>query len=146
MAALTLHPRSAQQMYTGTADHTLTAELVERVSMPVIASGDITDRATARGRAGRDRRGGGDGRPRRPGTAVGAARDGGRRCAEPEPAEVVAELVRFMREVVREMGEERAIGFLRKFYGWYLRGIDGAGAVRGELMQRRPWRTPSRCC
>ena len=27
-----------------------------------------------------------------------------------------------MREVVREMGEERATGFLRKFYGWYLRG------------------------
>src|SRR5262249_53826262 len=26
-AALTLHPRSAQQMYTGTADHALTAEL-----------------------------------------------------------------------------------------------------------------------
>ena len=28
VASLTLHPRSAQQMYTGTADHTLTAELV----------------------------------------------------------------------------------------------------------------------
>ena len=53
VAALTLHPRSAQQMYTGTADHTLTAELVERVSIPVIASGDITDRARARARAGR---------------------------------------------------------------------------------------------
>src|SRR5205807_5637673 len=30
-AALTLHPRSAAQMYTGVADHALTAELVERV-------------------------------------------------------------------------------------------------------------------
>src|SRR5919197_1734756 len=29
---LTLHPRSAKQMYTGIADHSLTAELVERVS------------------------------------------------------------------------------------------------------------------
>ena len=36
---------------------------------------------------------------------------------------MVAELVRFMREVVREMGEERSVGFLRKFYGWYLRGL-----------------------
>ena len=34
-----------------------------------------------------------------------------------------AELVRFMREVVREMGDERSVGFLRKFYGWYLRGL-----------------------
>src|SRR5581483_11046602 len=44
---LTLHPRSAKQMYTGTADHTLTAELVERVDVPVIASGDIVSRAKA---------------------------------------------------------------------------------------------------
>ena len=40
-ATLTLHPRSAQQMYTGTADHALTAELVELVDVPVIASGDV---------------------------------------------------------------------------------------------------------
>src|SRR6476660_852797 len=47
VASLTLHPRSAKQMYTGTADHTLTAELVERVGIPVIASGDVVDRASA---------------------------------------------------------------------------------------------------
>ena len=41
-AALTLHPRSAKQMYTGWADHALTAELVSLVDVPVIASGDIT--------------------------------------------------------------------------------------------------------
>src|SRR5439155_3938062 len=46
-ATLTLHPRSARQMYTGEADHSLTAELVERVDVPVIASGDITSRARA---------------------------------------------------------------------------------------------------
>src|SRR6266513_2116669 len=43
-ATLTLHPRSARQMYTGEADHSLTAELVERVDVPVIASGDVTSR------------------------------------------------------------------------------------------------------
>ena len=46
-SVLTLHPRSAQQMYTGTADHSLTAELVVLVDVPVIASGDITSRARA---------------------------------------------------------------------------------------------------
>src|SRR5919108_5955275 len=46
-ATLTLHPRSAKQMYTGHADHSLTAELVDRVDVPVIASGDITSRAKA---------------------------------------------------------------------------------------------------
>src|SRR5205814_9074659 len=46
-ACLTLHPRSAKQMYTGFAEHSLTAELVERVDVPVIASGDVTSRARA---------------------------------------------------------------------------------------------------
>ena len=46
-AALTLHPRSAKQMYTGTADHSLTTELVQLVDVPVIASGDVTSRARA---------------------------------------------------------------------------------------------------
>src|SRR5213595_2964326 len=44
---LTLHPRSARQMYMGEADHSLTAELVKLVSVPVIASGDITSRGRA---------------------------------------------------------------------------------------------------
>src|SRR3954451_8578570 len=44
-SSLTLHPRSAKQMYTGSADHSLTAELVSLVEVPVIASGDVTSRA-----------------------------------------------------------------------------------------------------
>src|SRR5436190_6938281 len=47
-ASLTLHPRSARQMYTGEADHALTAELVSLVDVPVIASGDVTSRGCAR--------------------------------------------------------------------------------------------------
>ena len=39
---------------------------------------------------------------------------------EPTREEVVAELVLFIRETVRELGERRASGFLKKFYGWYL--------------------------
>jgi tRNA-dihydrouridine synthase len=41
-------------------------------------------------------------------------------AAEPTREEVVAELLLFMRETVRELGERRATGFLKKFYGWYL--------------------------
>jgi tRNA-dihydrouridine synthase B len=134
VATLTLHPRSAQQMYTGTADHTLTAELVRRVSVPVIASGDIGDHAGAErvldetGAAavmvGRSAQG-------RPWTLRELSQGS---AQEPDRAEVVAELVRFMREVVREMGEERSVGFLRKFYGWYLRGLPGAKQIRGMLV------------
>jgi tRNA-dihydrouridine synthase B len=119
-ATLTLHPRSAEQMYTGTADHSLTAELVDLVDVPVIASGDITSRAQAQavlaitgaaavmvGRAAQ-------GNPWALSEIVGG--DNGR----PSREEVVAELVLFIRETVRELGEHRATGFLKKFYGWYL--------------------------
>src|SRR5207247_4202191 len=118
--SLTLHPRSARQMYTGEADHSLTAELVELVGVPVIASGDITSRARAQavlattGAAA---------------VMVGRAAQGNPwvlreilegDANEPSREEVVAELVLFMRETVRELGERRATGFLKKFYGWFL--------------------------
>jgi tRNA-dihydrouridine synthase B len=119
-ATLTLHPRSAQQMYTGTADHTLTAELVSLVDVPVIASGDITSRATAQlvlettGAAAVMVGRGAQGNP----WVLREIVDGDAR--EPTREEVVAELVLFIRETVRELGERRASGFLKKFYSWYL--------------------------
>jgi len=119
-ASLTLHPRSAKQMYTGEADHTLTAELVERVGVPVVASGDVTSRARAQavlattGAAAVMVGRGAQGNPWALREILGE--DG----AEPTREEVVAELVLFVRETVRELGERRASGFLKKFYGWYL--------------------------
>ena len=119
-ASLTLHPRSAQQMYTGWADHTLTAELVELVDVPVVASGDVTSRARAEavlastgaaavmvGRAAQ-------------GNPWAIAEISGENGHEPTREEVVAELLLFMRETVRELGPDRSTGFLKKFYGWYL--------------------------
>src|SRR5688500_14118578 len=119
-ATLTLHPRSAQQMYTGTADHSLTAELVSLVDVPVIASGDITSRAKAQavlattGAAAVMVGRGAQGNP----SALRGLLDGD--GGEPTREEVVAELILFVRETVRELGERRASGFLQKFYGWYL--------------------------
>src|SRR5213592_1382968 len=133
--SLTLHPRSARQMYTGEADHSLTAELVERVDVPVIASGDITSRARAQATL----------------AATGAAAVMVGRAAqgnpwalqeilegdgvEPSREEVVAELVLFMHETVRELGEHRATGFLKKFYGWYLGRGRFPRAFKAELTQ-----------
>jgi tRNA-dihydrouridine synthase B len=119
-ATLTLHPRSAKQMYTGEADHSLTAELVELVDVPVIASGDITSRARAQtvlattGAAAVMVGRGAQGNP----WALREIVDGD--AAEPSREEVAAELIVFVRETVRELGERRASGFLKKFYGWYL--------------------------
>jgi len=119
-ATLTLHPRSARQMYTGEADHSLTAELVELVDVPVIASGDITsrDRALAvleqTGAAAVMVARGAQGNP----WALREISEG--ESFKPTREEVAAELVVFIHEAVRELGEQRAVGFLKKFYGWYL--------------------------
>jgi tRNA-dihydrouridine synthase B len=133
-ASLTLHPRSAKQMYTGEADHALTAELVELVDVPVIASGDVTSRARAQAvlastgasavMVGRGAQGNpwvlreivdGDGEP-------------------PTREEVAAELILFVRETARELGERRAATFLKKFYGWYLAQL-GARRITRPLIQ-----------
>jgi tRNA-dihydrouridine synthase B len=134
-ASLTLHPRSARQMYTGEADHSLTAALVELVDVPVIASGDVTSRPRAQaiiattgcaavmvGRVAQ-------GNP----WALREIVDG--EAPQPSPEEVIAELVLFMRETVRELGERRASGFLKKFYGWYLGGGRFPRAFKAELTQ-----------
>src|SRR5437588_5712860 len=119
-ATLTLHPRSARQMYTGEVDHSLTAALVDLVDVPVIASGDITSRARAQavlattGAAAVMVGRGAQGNP----WALREIVDGD--ASEPTREEVAAELILFVRETVRELGERRASGFLKKFYGWYL--------------------------
>src|SRR5438093_6055982 len=119
-ATLTLHPRSARQMYTGEADHALTAELVSLVDVPVIASGDVTSRARAQSVLATTRAAavmvgrGAQGNP----WALREIVDG--EGVGPSREEVAAELILFVRETVRELGEHRASGFLKKFYGWYL--------------------------
>ncbi len=54
---------------------------------------------------------------------------------EPTREEVVAELVLFMRETVRELGERRATSFLKKFYGWYLGRGRFPRAFKQELIE-----------
>ena len=73
--SLTLHPRSARQMYTGEADHRLTTELVELVDVPVIASGDVVSHRAGAGDPREHGRRGGHGRPGGPGQPVDLARD-----------------------------------------------------------------------
>jgi nifR3 family TIM-barrel protein len=134
-ATLTLHPRSAKQMYTGYADHSLTAELVSLVDVPVIASGDITSRAKAEAvlaATGASAVMVGRGAQGNPWAIRDIVHGDG---PQPSREEVAAELVHFIRETVRELGERRASGFLKKFYAWYLGHGRFPKPFKNELVQ-----------
>jgi nifR3 family TIM-barrel protein len=124
-AAICLHPRAAAEEYGGTADHRITAEVVAAVSVPVIASGDIDSPAAARrvmeqtGCAA---------------VAIGRAALGnpwvfgeilsGVPRHRPTIDEVVEEVERFAADLREAVGADRAGVDIRKFYPWYLAGLD----------------------
>ena len=134
-AAICLHPRAAAEEYDGTADHRITAQVVAGVGVPVVASGDIASPEDARrvledtGCAA---------------VAVGRAALGNpwlfgdilRGAPGPRPSldEVIDELERFAADAALAIGESRAVGYLRKFYPWYLAGYDVPHAELAELL------------
>ena len=134
-AALCVHPRAAAEEYGGTADHRITAEVVAAVGVPVIASGDIATPDEARrvledtgcaavavGRAAL-------GNP----WAFGEILSGVRR-ERPGLDEVVEEIARFAADARLAIGEGRAVGYMRKFYPWYLAGYGVRQSTLSELL------------
>ncbi len=134
-AALCFHPRAAAEEYGGTADHGITAEVVGAVGIPVIASGDIATPGDARrvleetGCAA---------------IAVGRAALGnpwvygeilaGTASERPGLAEVVEEIAVFAADARLAIGDSRAVGYLRKFYPWYLAGHDVGAPTLSALL------------
>lgn len=133
-AAITFHPRAAAEEYRGTADHAITAEVVRAVAVPVIASGDIGDAhgalevrrqtgcaavAIARACLGNP-------------WVLGAVAAG---TATPRPAieAVVQEATSFAHGIAELMGSRRAMGYMRKFYPWYLAGRGVSKAAMAAL-------------
>ncbi len=130
-AAISFHPRSAAAQHKGQPDYSLARELVDRIAVPVIISGGLATADAARHAyeaSGAD--------------AVMIARGSlgnpwifealtGRRSAEPDRQEVIAELLWVMDRAEEHLGSDRAARYLRKFYPWYLErlGADKDGAA-----------------
>jgi tRNA-dihydrouridine synthase len=122
-AAITFHPRAAAEEYKGTADHAVTAEVVRAVSVPVLASGDILDAAGAAAvleTTGCDAVAIGRGALGSP--WVFGAIASGEAVPRPPLEEIVREASEFARGIAGLIGPERATGYMRRFYPWYLAG------------------------
>ena len=134
-AALCVHPRAAAEEYGGRADHAITAEVVDAVGVPVVASGDIAGPADAErvlrttGCAA---------------VAVGRAALGnpwvfgeilvGVPRPRPTLDATIDEIAAFAADARLALGDSRVTGYMRKFYPWYLAGHDVSSSLIGELV------------
>lgn len=139
--ALTLHPRTRTQMYSGQANWDEIAQVVAALDIPVIGNGDVrTAEDVLRmqrhtGCAGVMIARGSFGNPWLFQQAR-ALLDGQAKPADPTPEERFELALEHGRLALRLMGDSRktAIEF-RKHLGWYTKGIPGSAELRQRLFQ-----------
>jgi nifR3 family TIM-barrel protein len=137
-AAIGLHGRTAAQAYSGQADWSTIAELVERVNIPVLGNGDIWEAGDAlrmvaeTGCAGEIVGRGCLGRPwlfR----DLAVAFAGGEALNLPTLGEVARVMRRHGELLADLMGEQRGLRDFRKHVPWYLKGFPAGGELRAAL-------------
>jgi nifR3 family TIM-barrel protein len=137
-AAITLHGRTADQLYSGSADWSHIARLVETVGIPVLGNGDIWEADDAlrmvaeTGCAGVVIGRGCLGRPWLFGD-LAAAFAGETRRALPTLREVAATMYRHAELLSAEQGELHGCTDFRKHVAWYLKGFSVGSDVRRAL-------------
>ena len=135
---ITVHGRTRQQFYTGTADWDFIAQVKDAVSIPVIANGDILtedDAAEALRRSGADGvmiGRGCYGRPWFPAHVAHFLRTG-TRLAEPSLARQKAILLEHYHGMLGRFGTNAGVRLARKHVSWYSRGLPGSAEFRATM-------------
>jgi tRNA-dihydrouridine synthase B len=135
---ITVHGRTRCQMYTGTADWAGIHAVVESVSLPVVANGDVVSIETAKAcleRSGADGvmiGRGCYGRPWFP-AQVAAALTGGVVRADPDAEERRSILTEHLDAMLGHYGIHAGIRNARKHIGWYTDGLPGSAAFRQRV-------------
>jgi tRNA-dihydrouridine synthase B len=138
IAMVTVHGRTRQQFYEGTADWDFIANVKAAVGIPVIVNGDITSESRA---AEALRRSGADG------VMIGRGANGrpwflaqvahylltGEQVADPSLAEQKAILVRHYEAIRAHFGEQAGVRLARKHVAWYSHGLRGSAGFRARM-------------
>jgi tRNA-dihydrouridine synthase B len=139
VAAVTLHPRTAQQQYSGQAEWSHIARLRQALNIPVFGNGDVrTPEDAARMRAETNCDAVMIGRASlsnpwifRQSEAVLA----GQPAPEPSLRERHRLIVWHFEEVITREDEKTALHKLRKFTGWYTHGLPEGRGLRRKLSE-----------
>lgn len=137
-SAVAVHGRTRQQMYSGTVDYDIIAEVKNALDIPVIANGDITDEQTAAimlEKTNADAIMIGRGALGNPWvfSRINAYLSECRLLPEPSTIEKMNVMLKHIQKIIEYKGEYTAMREARHHAAYYTKGMRGGAKLRAEI-------------